>query len=166
MKIQEYINSLEDIVTRTKTGKKWKELNIKIPNEPFIKKYKPREPLKPTTSNTNEKRKFHKYGGIGHLATNFLKKAKINKIVETEDQNDKEDESDSEKYTPESEASESYEIIIINAQINNIDLIYGGLYVNSNLPQVGTSDTSLTNIQDAKLNRTKPAKGMEYTAGK
>ncbi|MBW0573588.1 hypothetical protein O181_113303, partial [Austropuccinia psidii MF-1] len=40
------------------------------------------------------------------------------------------------------------------------------LDVNSNLPQVGTSDTSLTNIKDAKLYRTKPEKGMGYTAGK
>ncbi|MBW0521139.1 hypothetical protein O181_060854 [Austropuccinia psidii MF-1] len=38
--------------------------------------------------------------------------------------------------------------------------------VNSNLPQVGASDTNLTNIQDAKLYRTKPAKGMEYIASK
>ncbi|MBW0579497.1 hypothetical protein O181_119212 [Austropuccinia psidii MF-1] len=55
---------------------------------------------------------------------------------------------------------------MINAQINNIDLIYEVLDVNSNLPQVGTSDTSLTKIQDAKLYRTKPGKGMGYTAGK
>ncbi|MBW0549723.1 hypothetical protein O181_089438 [Austropuccinia psidii MF-1] len=32
--------------------------------------------------------------------------------------------------------------------------------------QVGTSDTSLTNIQDVKLFRTKPEKGMVYEAGK
>ncbi|MBW0530515.1 hypothetical protein O181_070230 [Austropuccinia psidii MF-1] len=38
--------------------------------------------------------------------------------------------------------------------------------VNSNLPQVGTSDTSLTNIQYAQLYRTKPAKGIGYTTGK
>ncbi|MBW0556322.1 hypothetical protein O181_096037 [Austropuccinia psidii MF-1] len=55
---------------------------------------------------------------------------------------------------------------MINAQINNIDLIYEVLDVNSNLPQVGTSDTSLTSIQYVKLYRTKPAKGMGYTAGK
>ncbi|MBW0490284.1 hypothetical protein O181_029999 [Austropuccinia psidii MF-1] len=124
-----------------------------------------RETLKPNTSNDNEKRKCHKCGGLGHLANNCLKKAKINEIVETEDHNDKE-ESDSEKDTEESEISESHEIYIINAQLNNIDLIYGGLDVNSNLPHGGTSDTSLRNIQDAKLYRTKPAKGMGYTAGK
>ncbi|MBW0570189.1 hypothetical protein O181_109904 [Austropuccinia psidii MF-1] len=125
---EEYINALEEIVTRTKIGRTWNKLDIK----------------------TN----------------NCLKKAKINEIVETENHNDKEEESDSEKETEESESSESDEINIINAQINNIDIIYEVLDVNSNLPQVGTSDTNLTNVQDAKMYRTKPAKGMGYTAGK
>ncbi|MBW0569578.1 hypothetical protein O181_109293, partial [Austropuccinia psidii MF-1] len=68
--------------------------------------------------------------------------------------------------TEESETSESDEINRINAQIKNIDLTDEVLDVNSILPQVGTSDTSLKNIQDAKLYRNKPAKGMGYTAGK
>ncbi|MBW0533348.1 hypothetical protein O181_073063 [Austropuccinia psidii MF-1] len=90
-----------------------------------------------------------------------LRKAKINEIVETEAHNDKEEESDSENDTEETEASETDEINIINAQINNIDLIYEVLDVNSNLPQVGTSDASLKNIQDAKFYRTKPEKGWD-----
>ncbi|MBW0567103.1 hypothetical protein O181_106818 [Austropuccinia psidii MF-1] len=163
---EEYINALEDIVTGTKIGRTWKKLDIKSPNKPFIKKDKSKEAFKPNTSNINEKRKCHKCGGIGHLANNCLKKAKLNEIVETEDQNDKEEESDSEKDTEESETSESDEIDIINAQINDIDLMYEVLDVKSNLPQVGTSDTNLTNIQDTKLYRTKPAKRMGYTAGK
>ncbi|MBW0515341.1 hypothetical protein O181_055056 [Austropuccinia psidii MF-1] len=161
---EEYINALEDIVTRTKIGRTWKKLDIEAPNKLFIKKDKPRETFKPNRSNSNEQRKCHKCGGIGHLANNCLKKAKINEIVETEDHNDKE-ESDSEKDTEKSETSESDEINIISSQINNIDLIYEVLDFNSNLPQVGTSDTSLTNIQDGKLYRTKPAKGRGYTAG-
>ncbi|MBW0467697.1 hypothetical protein O181_007412 [Austropuccinia psidii MF-1] len=104
---EEYINALEDIVTRTKIGRTWKKLDIKILNKPFIKKDKPREPFKPNTFNSNEQRKCHKCGGIGHLANNCLEKAKINQIVETEDHNDKEEESDSEKDTEESETSES-----------------------------------------------------------
>ncbi|MBW0533087.1 hypothetical protein O181_072802 [Austropuccinia psidii MF-1] len=163
---EEYINALEDIVTRTKIGRTWNKLDIKSPNKQFIKKDKPRKTIKPNTSNNNDQKKFHKFGGIGHLANNCLKKAKINEIVETEDHNDKEEESDSEKDTEESETSESDEINVIHAQINNIDLIYEILDVNSSLPQVGTSDTNLTNIQDAKLYRAKPAKGMGYTAGK
>ncbi|MBW0518699.1 hypothetical protein O181_058414 [Austropuccinia psidii MF-1] len=145
---EEYINALE-------VGRTWKKLDIESPNKPFIKKDKPRETFKPNTFKSNEKRKGHKCGGIGHLANNCLKKAKINEVVETEDHNDKEEESDSEKDTEESETSESDGVNIINAQINNIDLIYEVLDVNSNLPQVGTSDTSLKNIQDAKLYRTK-----------
>ncbi|MBW0542514.1 hypothetical protein O181_082229 [Austropuccinia psidii MF-1] len=120
---EEYINALEDIVTRTKIGRTWKKLDIKSPN-------KPREPFKPNKANTNEKRKFHKCGGIGDLANNFLKNEKINEIVETEDHNDKEDESDSEKDTKQSETSESDEIDTINERINNIDLLYEVLDVN------------------------------------
>ncbi|MBW0560326.1 hypothetical protein O181_100041 [Austropuccinia psidii MF-1] len=88
----------------------------------------------------------------------------MDKIVEAEDHNGKE-ESDSEKDTEESETSESDKTNIISAKINKIFLIYEVLDVNSNLPQVGTSDTSLKNIQDAKLYRTKPEKGMGYTSG-
>ncbi|MBW0477223.1 hypothetical protein O181_016938 [Austropuccinia psidii MF-1] len=80
-----YINAPEDIVTRAKIGRTWKKLDIKSPNKPFIKKDKPKEPFKPKTPNNNEKRTSHKRGGIGHLANNLLKKAKINEIVETED---------------------------------------------------------------------------------
>ncbi|MBW0520095.1 hypothetical protein O181_059810 [Austropuccinia psidii MF-1] len=92
-----YINALEDILRRTEIGRTWKKVDIKSPNKPFIKKDKLRETIKPNTSNSNEHRKCHKCGGIGNLANNCLKKAKINEIVETEDHNDKEEESDSEK---------------------------------------------------------------------
>ncbi|MBW0520611.1 hypothetical protein O181_060326 [Austropuccinia psidii MF-1] len=146
--------------------KNWKKLEIKSPNKPFIKKDKPRETLKPNTSNNNEQRKCHKCGVIGHLANNCIKKAKINGIVKTEDLSDKEEEYDSERDTEKAETSESDEINIINAKIDNIYLIYEVLDVNSNLPQVGTSDTSLTSIKDAKLYRTKPAKGMGCAAVK
>ncbi|MBW0554311.1 hypothetical protein O181_094026 [Austropuccinia psidii MF-1] len=84
-----YINSLEDIVKRTKISRTLKTFDSKSPNKPFIKKDKSRDPLKPNTPSTNEERKFHKCGGIGHLANNYLKKAKINEFVETEYQNDK-----------------------------------------------------------------------------
>ncbi|MBW0510880.1 hypothetical protein O181_050595 [Austropuccinia psidii MF-1] len=131
---EEYINALEDILTRTKIGRSWKKLHIKSPISPYIKEDKSKEAFKPNTSNNNEQRKCHKFGGIGHLANNCLKKAKINEIVEAEDHNEKEEESDCEKDKEESETSESDEINVINAQINNIDIIYEVLDVNSNLP--------------------------------
>ncbi|MBW0565713.1 hypothetical protein O181_105428 [Austropuccinia psidii MF-1] len=86
---EEYINALEDTVTRTKIGRTWKKVDIKSPNKPFIKKDKPREPFKPNKPNSNEQRKFHKFGCIGHIDNNCLKKAKINEIVETDDHNHK-----------------------------------------------------------------------------
>ncbi|MBW0488553.1 hypothetical protein O181_028268 [Austropuccinia psidii MF-1] len=161
---EEYINALEDMVTRIKIGRTWKKLDIEIPNKPFIKNDKPREPFKP--NNTKEQRKCHKFGGVGHLANDFCKKAKLNKFFEAGNFNDKEEESSSLKDTSESETSKSDEINIINVQINIIDLIYEVLDVNSTLPHIGTSDTCLTNIPDAKLHRTKSSKGMGFTSGK
>ncbi|MBW0583867.1 hypothetical protein O181_123582 [Austropuccinia psidii MF-1] len=87
---EEYINEIEDIVTRKKIGRTWKKLDIKTPNKPFTKKDKSKEASKPNTSNNNEQRKCHKCGGIGHLANNCQKKPKINEIVETETNNDRE----------------------------------------------------------------------------
>ncbi|MBW0515293.1 hypothetical protein O181_055008 [Austropuccinia psidii MF-1] len=87
---EEYLSALEDIVTRTYIDRTWKNVDIKSPNKQFIKKDKPREPFKPNKPNSNEQRKFHKCGVIGHLANNFLKKANVNEIVETNDQNYKE----------------------------------------------------------------------------
>ncbi|MBW0568875.1 hypothetical protein O181_108590 [Austropuccinia psidii MF-1] len=127
---------------------------------------KSKEAFKTNTSNNNEQRKCHKCGRIGHLANHCLKKAKINEIVETEDHNEKEKESHSEKDTEEAETSESDEINRINAQTNNIDIIYEVLHVSSNLPQAGTSETNLTNAQDVKLYITKPEKVIGYTDGK
>ncbi|MBW0497875.1 hypothetical protein O181_037590 [Austropuccinia psidii MF-1] len=157
---EEYIDALEYIVIRTEVGRTWKKLDIKSPNKLFIKQYEPRKTLNPNKSNSNEQRKCHKCGGIRHLANNCLKKAKINEIVEIENHDYKEEESDSGKENEESDTYISDEMNIINAQIKNIDLIYEVLDVNSNLPQVGTSDTSLKNIQDAKSYRTKPATGI------
>ncbi|MBW0546930.1 hypothetical protein O181_086645 [Austropuccinia psidii MF-1] len=113
-----YIYSLEDVVTRTKIGRTWKNLDIESSNKPIIKKDKPGKPFKPNTSNTNDQRKYYKWGGIGHLANKCLKQAKINEIVKNKE------ESDSEKDTEESDTSKCDEINIINAQIHNIYLIY------------------------------------------
>ncbi|MBW0564774.1 hypothetical protein O181_104489 [Austropuccinia psidii MF-1] len=76
-----YINALEDILTRAKIARTWRKLDG--PD-------KPTKPVKPNTPSTNEQQKYHKCGGIGHLANNCLKKAKNNEIVEKEHQNDKE----------------------------------------------------------------------------
>ncbi|MBW0503845.1 hypothetical protein O181_043560 [Austropuccinia psidii MF-1] len=83
---EEYMSSLEYIVTRTNIGRTWKKVDIKSPKKQFINKNKPREPFKPNTPN-NEQIKHHKCGGVGHLANNCLKKEKINEGVEIDDHN-------------------------------------------------------------------------------
>ncbi|MBW0511511.1 hypothetical protein O181_051226 [Austropuccinia psidii MF-1] len=80
--------------------------------------------------------------------------------METKDHTDKSDEYYCEKDPEESETSEGDETNVINAQINNIDLIYEVMDMNSNLPQIEISNKSLTHIQDAKIHGMKPAKGM------
>ncbi|MBW0463781.1 hypothetical protein O181_003496 [Austropuccinia psidii MF-1] len=87
--------------------KNMEKLDIKSSSKQFVKEEKLKEPLKP--NNTNEQRKFHKFGIIGCLANNFIKKAKINEIVETEYHNDKEEESDSEETEEESDSEETEE---------------------------------------------------------
>ncbi|MBW0574825.1 hypothetical protein O181_114540 [Austropuccinia psidii MF-1] len=77
---EEYINALEDMVKRAKTGRTWKKLDIKSPNKPFTKKDKPRETFKINTYRSNEQRKCHKCGCIGHLSNNCLKKKKSMKL--------------------------------------------------------------------------------------
>ncbi|MBW0566583.1 hypothetical protein O181_106298 [Austropuccinia psidii MF-1] len=90
---EEYLNSLEDIFTTTTIGRKWKNLDIKSSNKPFIKKDKPKPPFKP--NKTNEKGRCNNYGGIENLANNSFKKTTINEIVKTGDHNNKEEDSDS-----------------------------------------------------------------------
>ncbi|MBW0543503.1 hypothetical protein O181_083218 [Austropuccinia psidii MF-1] len=140
----EYMNALKDILKRTKVGRTWKKLAIKIQVSHLSKKI----------NQKNISSAIHPIVMSKENATNL------------EDHNDEEEESDSEKDTEDSETSEIDEFNRINSQIKDIDLMYEVLDVNSNLQQVGTSDTNLTNIQDAKLYRTKPAKGMGYTVEK
>ncbi|MBW0551897.1 hypothetical protein O181_091612 [Austropuccinia psidii MF-1] len=85
---EEYIYVLEDLPTRTKIGRAWKNLDIKSTRNHFIKKDKQKEHLKPNKTNENF---FHKCGIIGSLANNFLKNSKINEIMEKEDHNDSEE---------------------------------------------------------------------------
>ncbi|MBW0488924.1 hypothetical protein O181_028639 [Austropuccinia psidii MF-1] len=129
---EEYINALENIVTRNQIGRKLKRLDVQSPNKPFLKKYKLRELFKPNKYNTHEETKCHRCGDFGDLDNDCLKKAKIKQIVETEDHNDKEGESFSEKENKELDKSENDEINLINSRINNFDLTYEVLDVNSN----------------------------------
>ncbi|MBW0582630.1 hypothetical protein O181_122345 [Austropuccinia psidii MF-1] len=69
---EDYINAMEDIITRTRNGKTW----TKIPIESKIVSKIPREdrrPQKPVL-------KCHKFGSTSHLANTCTKKTKVNEV--------------------------------------------------------------------------------------
>ncbi|MBW0571835.1 hypothetical protein O181_111550 [Austropuccinia psidii MF-1] len=74
---EDYINAMEDIITRTKIGKTW----TKIPMEYKIISKAPREDRKPEKPVL----KCHKCGSTSHLANTCTKKTKINEAQSIEE---------------------------------------------------------------------------------
>ncbi|MBW0537512.1 hypothetical protein O181_077227 [Austropuccinia psidii MF-1] len=123
--VEDYINSMEDITTRTKIGGNWHEtpMNNKTNGKPIPKPNKPHDksPLK-----------FHKCGITSHLANICPKKTRINEIkMEKDDENKTNDfpvhESDSE---PSEEEELPDELII-----ENINFSFEVTEVYTHLPQ-------------------------------
>ncbi|MBW0464109.1 hypothetical protein O181_003824 [Austropuccinia psidii MF-1] len=71
---EDYINAMEDIITRTRIGKTW----IKNPMESKMIPKNHREDNKPVL-------KCHKCGSTSHLVNSFIKKTKINEVQVIED---------------------------------------------------------------------------------
>ncbi|MBW0537666.1 hypothetical protein O181_077381 [Austropuccinia psidii MF-1] len=69
---EDYINAMEDIITRTRIGKTWTKIHIESKMVPKISR-QDRRPEKPVL-------KFHKCGRNSYLANNFTKKTKINEV--------------------------------------------------------------------------------------
>ncbi|MBW0540197.1 hypothetical protein O181_079912 [Austropuccinia psidii MF-1] len=73
---EDYINAMEDIITRTRIGKTWtkKPIASKTVPKTSIENKRPERPVL----------KCHKCGSISNLANNFPKQTKINeaKIIE------------------------------------------------------------------------------------
>ncbi|MBW0514578.1 hypothetical protein O181_054293 [Austropuccinia psidii MF-1] len=69
---EDYINAMEDIITRTRIGKTW----TKIPMESKIISKVPREDRRPETTVF----KCHKCGRTSHLANTCTKKTEINEV--------------------------------------------------------------------------------------
>ncbi|MBW0573738.1 hypothetical protein O181_113453 [Austropuccinia psidii MF-1] len=86
---EEYINALEDILTRIKIGRTWKKLDIKSPSKPFIKKDKSRETFKAKNPTIMSKENYINVEVLDTEPITTSKKAKIDEIVETENHNDK-----------------------------------------------------------------------------
>ncbi|MBW0509264.1 hypothetical protein O181_048979 [Austropuccinia psidii MF-1] len=142
----DYINAMEDIITRTRIGGTW----TKIPME---------SKMVPRISREDQKSerpvlKCHKCGSTSHLANTCTKKTKINEVQCTEEK----EESDLDSAVSEDTPVEDY-------PIENITSFFEVTEVHTHLLQYSEDCSNLINIQDARMCKTKPARGKGYNAG-
>ncbi|MBW0576546.1 hypothetical protein O181_116261 [Austropuccinia psidii MF-1] len=103
--------------------------------------------------------KCHKCGSTSHLANNCIKKYKINEVQVIEDAQCSEEKEDSDQDSAVSEDTpvEDY------SNENNI-AFFEVTEVYTHLPQYSEYCYNLINIQDARMCKTKPARGKGYTS--
>ncbi|MBW0573730.1 hypothetical protein O181_113445 [Austropuccinia psidii MF-1] len=144
---EDYINAMEDIITRTRIGR----TGTKIPIESKIVSKIPREDRRPEKPIL----KCHQCGSTSNLANTCTKKTKINEVQVIEEVHCTEEK---EKSDQDSEISEDY-------PIENITAFFEVTNVHTHLPQYSEDCYNLINIHDARICKTKPAKGKGDTAG-
>ncbi|MBW0514860.1 hypothetical protein O181_054575 [Austropuccinia psidii MF-1] len=143
---------MEDIITRTRSGKTWTKIPIKskifskIPRED-------RRPEKPVL-------KCHKCGSTSNLANTCTKKTKINEFQVIEEVQCTEEK---EEYNLESAVSE--DTPVEDYCIENITDFFEVTEFHTHLPQYSEDWHNLINIQNSRMCKTKPARGKGYTAG-
>ncbi|MBW0545277.1 hypothetical protein O181_084992 [Austropuccinia psidii MF-1] len=149
---EDYINAMEDIITRTRIGKAW----TKIPMESKIISKVPREDRKPEKPVL----KCHKCGSTSHLVNTCTKMTKINEVqfIEEVQCTERKEETDLHYAISEDTPVEDY-------PIERITAFFGVTEVHTHLPQYSEDCHNLINLQDAIMCKTKPARGKGYTAG-
>ncbi|MBW0492348.1 hypothetical protein O181_032063 [Austropuccinia psidii MF-1] len=103
--------------------------------------------------------KYHKCGSTSHLANTCTKKTNINedKVIEEAQYTEEEEESDLESAVSEDTLVEDYPIVIITGFLEVTE-------IHTHLPQYSEDCHNLINIQDARMRKTKPARGKGYTS--
>ncbi|MBW0581676.1 hypothetical protein O181_121391 [Austropuccinia psidii MF-1] len=153
---EDYINSMEDITTRTKTGRNWYKLPMdnRTSGKPIAKPNMPHEkaPLK-----------CHKCGSTSHLANTCPKKTRINE-VEMDKVSNKKETNNLSLHVSDSEPSEEEEIPD-ELSIENINVFFEVTEVHTHLPQYSNECMDLIHVHDSKMQKTKPSRGKSYTAG-
>ncbi|MBW0542390.1 hypothetical protein O181_082105 [Austropuccinia psidii MF-1] len=148
---EDYINAMEDIITRTRIGKTWTQIPMESKMVPKIAR-EDRRPEKPVL-------KCHKCGSTPHLANTCTKKTKINeaqgieKVQCTEEKEESDLDSAVSEYTP-----------VEDYPIENIAALFEVTEVHTHFPHYSEDFHTLINIQDARMCETKPARGKGYTA--
>ncbi|MBW0547718.1 hypothetical protein O181_087433 [Austropuccinia psidii MF-1] len=152
---EDYIYAMEEITTRTKIGINWYK-------PPMDKKPSGKPIPKPNKPHVKAPFKCHKCGSTSHLANTRPKKTRINEIeIEKDDTKEKNEvpvnESDSEPSEEEELPDE--------LSLENINASFEVTEVHTHLPQYSDECMDLIHIKDAKMQKTKPARGKGYTAG-
>ncbi|MBW0529167.1 hypothetical protein O181_068882 [Austropuccinia psidii MF-1] len=149
---EDYIKAMEDIITRTRTGK---TLN-RVPMEPKMVSKTSREDKRPERPVL----KCHKCGSTSNLANNCTKKININEfqVIKEAQCTEGKEESDLDSAVSEETSVEEY-------LIKNITAFFEVTEVHTHLPQYSEDCHSLINIQDARMCKPKPARGKGYTSG-
>ncbi|MBW0587138.1 hypothetical protein O181_126853 [Austropuccinia psidii MF-1] len=104
--------------------------------------------------------KCHKCGSTSHLANTCTKKTKINEVPVIEEIQCTEEKEESYQDSAVSEATP-----VEDYPIENITAFFEVTEVHTHLPQYSDNFCNLINIQDARMCKTKPARGKGYTAG-
>ncbi|MBW0488322.1 hypothetical protein O181_028037 [Austropuccinia psidii MF-1] len=148
---EDYINAMEDIITRTKIGKTWTRNPMESKLIPKIPKDKRRE--RPVLN-------CHKCGSTSHLANTCNKKTKINEaqVIEEARHTEEKEESAQDSAVYEEKPVEDY-------SIDNIKFFFEVTEVHTHLPKYSEDCYNLINIQDDRMHQTKPARGKGYTSG-
>ncbi|MBW0553212.1 hypothetical protein O181_092927 [Austropuccinia psidii MF-1] len=119
---EDYINAMEDIITRTRIGKTWTRIPMESKMIPKI----PREDKRPERPVL----KCHKCGSTSHLANTCTKKTKINEVqvIEEIQCTEEKEESDQDSAVSEDTPVEDY-------PIENITAFFEVTEVHTHLPQ-------------------------------
>ncbi|MBW0554292.1 hypothetical protein O181_094007 [Austropuccinia psidii MF-1] len=143
---EDYVNAMEDYIVRTRIGKTW----TKIPMESKMVSKIPREDRRPEKPVL----KCHKCGITSHLANTCTKKTRINEVQAIEEVHCTEEKEES---AQDSEISE--DTLVKDYPIENITAFFEVTEVHTHLPQYSEDCYNLINIQDARMCKTKPARG-------
>ncbi|MBW0568577.1 hypothetical protein O181_108292 [Austropuccinia psidii MF-1] len=149
---EDHINYMEEITTRTKIGRNW--YKPPMDNKPSGK------PIpKPNTPHDKAPLKCHNCRSTSHLAYTCPKNTRINEIeIEKDDKTET-------KYVfvheSDSEPSEEEELPD-ELSIENINVSFEVTEVHTHLPQYSDECIDLIHVQDAKMQKTKPARGKGY----
>ncbi|MBW0516458.1 hypothetical protein O181_056173 [Austropuccinia psidii MF-1] len=146
---------MKDITTRTNIGRNWYKppMDNKTSEKPIPKPIKPHE---------KALLKCHKCGCTSHLADTCPKKTRINEIKIEKD--DTKETNDFPVHESDSEPSEEEELPD-ELSIENINVSFEVTEVYKHLPQYSDECMDHTHVQDAKMQKAKPARDKCYTAG-